>query len=202
MAGTASVLMRAFRSIDGSFFTWRAGSYDPAMTDAVGDQTPPFPIVDYSDHVAIGFIGGPLARTDPTSFAPAGLGTSGTPVTFPVPGAPLLETSPGTDCRDFESISYWVNITNVAGGTTLTLQAFWGMEETPAGAGDYGVQNSDDQIAAGISPQAAYTAQFTISGTTNAYGPFNVPVRGRFCRLSVSSDNGAVEGYVRAIRFA
>jgi len=199
MAAQAVFVMRAFRSIDSSYFVWRAGEFDNDMSEA----SPPNPPGEYSDHTVIGFIGGPLARTDTTALSPAGLGTPGAPATFPVTGAPLLETSPGTDCQDFTSISYWVNVTNVAGGTSLTVQALWGMEESPVGAGDYGFQASDDQITAGASPQAVYTATYDLTGgTTNAFGPFNVPVRGRFCRLVISSDNGAVEGYVRAIRVA
>jgi hypothetical protein len=199
MAAQAVFVMRAFRGIDSSYFVWRAGEFDDDMSEA----NPPNPPGEYSDHTVIGFIGGPLARTDTTALSPVGLGTSGTPVTFPVAGAPLLETSPGTDCQDFTSISYWVNVTNLAGGTSLTVQVLWGMEETPAGAGDYGFQASDDQITAGASPQAVYTATYDLTGgITSAFGPFNVPVRGRFCRLVISSDNGAVEGYVRAIRVA
>ena len=203
MAGTASILMRAFRAADSSFFTWRAGAYDPSMEDAVGDQAPPFPIIDYSDQVIVGQIGGPLARTDQTAFAPAGLGTLGVPVTFPVAAAPLLQTSPGTDCQDFTSITYWVNVTTLAGGVSLSLRAYWGMEASPVGIADYGSQASDDQISAGVSPQAVYEAVYDLTGgITTAFGPFNVPVRGRYCRLAVISDNGAVQGHVRAMRFA
>jgi hypothetical protein len=203
LAATASVMMRAFRAADSSFFTWRAGSYDPTMSDASGDQAPPFPVGDYSDQVVLGQIGGPLARTDATAFSPAGLGTSGSPVVFTAAATPVVETSPGTDCRDFESITYWVNVTGVAAGTTVTVRALWGMEAVPAAPGDYGLQASDDQISAGVSPQAVYEAVYDITvGIANAFGPFNVPVRGRFCRLAVSSNNGLVQGFVRALRMA
>jgi hypothetical protein len=203
VAATASVMMRAFRALDSSFHIWRAGAYDPTMSDATGDQAPPFPVGDYSDFVVIGQIGGPLARSDNTAFSPAGLGTSGVPVVFPVAATPLVETSPGTDCQDFSSISYWVNVTTLAAGTSLTLRVYWGMEASPGGIADYGIQASDDQISAGVSPQAPYQAVYDLTGgITTAFGPFNVPVRGRYCRLTISSDNGLVQGYVRALRVA
>jgi len=205
LAATASVMMRAFRAANSSFFTWRAGAYDPTMSDAVGDQAPPFPIIDYSDHVLIGTIGGPLARTDPEAFLLAGLGTPGVPVTFTTAG--VVETPPGVDCRDFESISLWVVVT--AAPTTpavVSVRSLWSNMATVSASADIGIQASDDSISAGISPQNGYTAEYAVTGTTVAVGvalgPYNVPVRGRRHLFGVESDTNDVEGYVLAMRMA
>ncbi|MDB4278134.1 hypothetical protein N9917_00890 [Deltaproteobacteria bacterium] len=205
MAATASILMRAFRVADGSFFMWRAGAYDPTMSDATGDQAPPFPTGDYSDQVQVGTLGGPLARSDADSFTVPGLGTSGAPVTFP--GAGGIFNSPPTECRDFTSISCWVVIT--AAPTTpavVSLISAWSNKLTVAASADIGVQRSDDAIVDGVSPQNEYIAEYEIGGITAAsgaaLGPFNVPVRGRGHILIVKSDTGDVEGYVLAMRMA
>lgn len=199
MAAQAVFVMRAFRSIDSSYFVWRAGEFDDDMSEA----TPPHPKNEYSDHMVIGQIGGPLARTDQTAFAVPGLGTSGTPATFPTSAGPLVESSPGTDCQDFTSVSYWATVTTVGTSTSITLRVVWGAEETPSGATDYGFQTSDDQISAGVSPQAVYEATYDLTGgITYSFGPFNVPVRGRYARLSIHSSTGDAEGYVRAMRIA
>lgn len=199
MAGTASVLMRAFRNADSSFFTWRAGAYDPTMSDAVGDQAPPFPVVDYSDIVVIGQIGGPLARTDADGFPLTGLGTSGVPVTFATtPGT--SETAPGTDCRDFDSITYWVYVTTSGTATTMTLSCAWAAVDA-AVASDFSPIRSDDQIASGVSPQNVYEGVFTLPAS-GPVGPFNIPVRGRRARLTVQTDTGDLDGYVLAMRQA
>lgn len=191
--------MRAYRAADGSYFTWRAGSYDPNMEDAVGDQAPPFPIIDYSDHVVIGFAGGPLARSDAEGFNLTGLGTSGTPVTFATaPGT--TETAPGTDCRDYRSITYWVYVTAAGTAGTLSLKVSWASVEAAA-ASDFTAQKSDDAISGGLSPQNTYIGQFTVSGTATL-GPFNVPVRGRRSALTVETDTGDLQGYVVAMRLA
>lgn len=203
MAGTASILMRAFRSADSSFFTWRAGAYDPQMTDAVGDQAPPFPIIDYSDHVVIGAVEGPLARTDPEATAVAGLGTPGTPITFGNAASPSPETFPGTDCRDFDSITYWVVLTNKGTATNVTLDVAWSWKDNPANAGDVGELMSDDQISAGVSPQNVYQTVHTWSvGTVPQGFMINVPVRGRRSRVSLFTDTGDAQGYVVAMRIA
>jgi hypothetical protein len=191
--------MRAFRVADGSFYTWRAGAYDPAMADA----TPPFPKVDYSDHVQIGILGGPLARSDAEAFAVPGMGTPGTPVTLGVGG--VGQTVPGTDCRDFASISAWFVVT--AAPTTpavVTLKSLWTNIDAAAVPADLGVQASDDAISAGVSPQNKYVAEYTINGTTAvegaALGPFNVPVRGRRQILVAESSTLDVVGYMVAMR--
>lgn len=205
MSGQASVLMRAFRAANGSYHTWRAGAFDPTMSDAVGDQAPPFPVGDYSDHVAVAFLEGPLARTDEEAFALAGLGTPGSPITFT--SGVIVETGPGVDCRDYSSISVWVIIT--AAPTTpavVTLQSIWTNKEPPAAPSDVGALRSDDAIVDGVSPQNIYRAEYDVTGTTAssgaAQGPFNVPVRGRRHLVAIKSDVGDVEGYVIAMRFA
>lgn len=205
MAGTASVLMRAYRALDGSFFYWRAGAYDPDMNDATGDQAPPFPKVGYSDQVVVGTVEGPLARTDPESFLLPGLGTPGSPVVFPNAGG--IFNTPPTDCQDFSSISLWVVLT--ATPTTpavVSLSSAWSNKGTVAAAADIGVQRSDDAIVDGNSPQNQYIAEFTVSGPTAAtgaaLGPYNVPVRGRGHILILKSDTGDVEGYALAMRMA
>jgi len=204
MAPSASVLMRAFRAADGSFFYWRAGAYDPNMDDATGDQTPPFPIVDYSDQIIAGFVEGPLARSDATAFPLAGLGTVGTPITF---AAFMVQTPPGDDCRDYESISIWVVVT--AAPTTpavVTLTSIWSNKDTPAAPADLSPLRSDDAILDGESPQNIYEAQYDVTGTTAAVGfalgPFNVPVRGRTHLLGIKAVPGDVEGYCVAMRLA
>lgn len=200
----ASVLMRAFRAADQSYHTWRAGSYDPNMDDATGDQAPPFPIIDYSDPVVIGFIGGPLARSDAEAFTVPGLGTSGTPITFLTAG--VTQTT-GTECRDFKSISVWVVITNApTTPAVLSVRSIWTNTSSVGGAGDYGIQASDDAIVSGVSPQNRYIAEFTVTGTSAAvgfaHGPYNVPVRGRLHTLSLDSDTNDVQGYVLVMRLA
>jgi len=204
VAATASVLMRAYRAADGSYHTWRAGGYDPDMSDAVGDQAPPFPIVDYSDHVVIGFLEGPLARSDANSFEI--IGTLASPVTFPTSG---VFNIPGTDCRDYDSISCWVVVT--AAPTTpavVSLTSAWTNVDSGGASGPehLGVQRSDDAISSGISPQNQYQADFEVNAITAAsgaaLGPYNVPVRGRNHILIVKSDTNDVEGYVVAMRLA
>lgn len=188
-------LMRAYRSIDGSFFTWRAGQYDPNLLEA----TPPHPKVEYSDPVVLGFVGGPLARTDAEGFTLAGLGTSGTPVTFATsPGT--IESDPGTDCRDFSSITYWVYITAPGTASSMELRVRWASVDA-AVAADFTTQKSDDAITSGVSPQNTYVGQFTIPGS-GTIGPFNVPVRGRRAELIVETDTGDLDGYVVAMRIA
>jgi hypothetical protein len=169
------------------------------MNDAVGDQAPPFPIVDYSDQVVVGYVEGPLARTDPSGFDV--LGTLALNAVFDSPPTPTLEVLPGTDCRDFSSISYWVYIVTDWGATQIDVYSYWSQEATPASDADFGPITSDDQIASGLSPQNTYIGRFTISGPTTL-GPFNIPVRGRFARIGVASDNGWAEGYVKAMRLA
>jgi hypothetical protein len=193
--------MRAYRAADGSFYTWRAGAYDPNMDDA----SPPFPKVDYSDHVQIGILGGPLARSDAEAFALAGLGTPGVPLTVTIP--PIVQTPPGTDCRDFTSISVWFVVT--AAPTTpaqVNVRSVWTNTSSPSGPEHQGILNSDDAILNGSSPQNVYTAEYTVNGTAAAtgaaLGPFNVPVRGRNHLIVISSDTGDVEGYAIAMRFA
>lgn len=207
MAATASVLMRAYRAADGSYHTWRAGGYDPDMSDAVGDQAPPFPIVDYSDHVVIGFLEGPLARSDANSFE-IGIGTSGSPVVFPSGGGGA-NNSPGIDCRDYDSISCWIVVT--AAPTTpaiVSVTSAWTNVDSGGVSGPehLGVQRSDDAISSGISPQNQYQADFEVNAITAAsgaaLGPYNVPVRGRNHILIVKSDTNDVEGYVVAMRLA
>lgn len=205
MAGTASVLMRAYRALDGSYFYWRAGAYDPGMDDAIGDQTPPFAKVSYSDQVIVGTVEGPLARTDPEAFALAGLGTPGVPITFGA--STTVQTAPGIDCRDFSSISVWIVVTAAPSTpAVVTVQSLWTNKDTPATAADVGVLRSDDAIVAGASPQNIYQAEYAVSGTTAAtgvaLGPFNVPVRGRRHLLAIKSDVGDVQGYCIAMRFA
>jgi len=193
--------MRAFRAANSSFFTWRAGAYDPTMSDAVGDQAPPFPIVDYSDHVVIGQIGGPLARTDAEGFTLTGLGTSGTPVTFSSAAGGTPETAPGTDCRDFSSITYWVYVTTPGTATVMNLFCAWAPRDA-ALAADFSNVKSDDLISGGISPQNTYQGQFTVPTGGGPVGPFNIPVRGRRGVLSVQTDTGDLEGYALAMRLA
>lgn len=204
MAASASILMRAFRVADSSFHTWRAGAYDPNMDDAVGDQAPPFPSGDYSDHVVIGFLGGPLARSDTDAFLLAGLGTPGTPVTFPGGGPSIVETAPGTDCRDFESISLWVVVTAAPTlPSSVRIQSYWGHKDAVVGGTDGGIQPSDDAIVEGLSPQNNYQAEHSFTSLPGiALGPYNVPVRGRRHVALIDSDTGDVEGYVLAMRIA
>lgn len=206
MAATASILMRAFRAADSSFFTWRAGAYDPTMSDATGDQAPPFPVGDYSDFVVLGTVEGPLARSDAEAFE-IGIGTSGAPVVFPSSGGAI--NSPGVDCRDYESISCWIVVT--AAPTTPAVVEVTSAWTNVSGSNvdgpeDLGVQRSDDAITGGVSPQNEYRAQYTISGTTAAtgaaLGPYNVPVRGRNHILIVKSDTNDVVGYVLGMRMA
>lgn len=196
-----STLMRAYRAANGSFFTWRAGGYDPDMDDA----SPPFPKVDYSDHTVIGILGGPLARSDADGFNLPGLGTPAIPITFTVPQT--VQSAPGTDCRDFSSISIWIVIT--AAPTTpavVTLTSLWTNSDAPATQADVGALRSDDAIVDGLSPQNIYQATYDVTGTTvssgAAQGPFNVPVRGRHHLLAIKSDTGDVEGYAVAMRLA
>jgi hypothetical protein len=197
--------MRAFRVADSSFHTWRAGAYDPTMSDATGSQAPPFPIVDYSDFVVIGTVGGPLARSDGDAFLLTGLGTPGTPITFAIDTGPSsVETVPGTDCRDFSSISLWVVVTTVGTATQVRLTSVWSNIDAAAVlATDFGIQASDDEIAAGVSPQNTYRATYPLSGApVTALGPYNVPVRGRRHLLVIDTDTGDLEGYVLAMRIA
>jgi hypothetical protein len=169
------------------------------MDDAVGDQAPPFPIVDYSDQVVVGYVEGPLARTDPSGFDV--LGSLAVPVVFDSPPTPTLETLPGTDCRDFSSISYWVFVAEDNGATSIDVYSYWSQEATPAADADFGPITSDDQIASGLSPQNTYIGRFTISGPTTL-GPFNIPIRGRYARIGVASNNGLAEGNAKAMRLA
>jgi hypothetical protein len=196
--------MRAYRSTDNSYHTWRAGNYDPTMSDAVGDQAPPHPIVQYSDFVVVGTLGGPLARTDAESFPLVGLGTVGVPITLPMVSTP--ETAPGTDCRDYQSISVWFIVTAAPSPAVVTMQSLWTNTSLAATAAEGGLLTSDDAILAGVSPQNPYQAEYTVTGTTaatgTALGPFNVPVRGRNHRLVIRSDTGDVEGYAVALRIA
>jgi hypothetical protein len=196
--------MRAFRAADSSFHTWRAGAYDPTMSDATGDQAPPFPTGDYSDHVAIAFLEGPLARSDAEAFLLAGMGTPGSPATFAIDTGPsTVETAPGTDCRDFESISIWIVVTSVGTAATLTLSSAWSNVDAPSGAADIGIQRSDDAITDGDSPQNTYAAIYSFTGLPGqALGPYNVPTRGRRHLLAVASDTGDLEGYALAMRMA
>lgn len=201
MPAQAVFVMRAFRSIDSSYFVWRAGEFDDDMSEA----NPPNPKNEYSDHMVIGQIGGPLARSDAEASPVAGLGTSGTPITFTTAG--VSESNPGTDCQDFSSISVWVVVT--AAPTTpavVSLRSRWSNVGATSGPADSGFQTSDDAITSGASPQNQYVAEFTINGTTvaegAALGPYNVPVRGRRHILTVDSDTNDVEGYVLAMRLA
>jgi len=200
MPAEAAYLMRAFRSIDGSFHTWRAGDFDTDMSDT----TPPFSPGDYSDFVLLGFVGGPLARSDADAFTVAGLGTSGVPVTYAIDSGPATaQTTPGTDCRDFESISCWVVVTTVGTATTLTVSSLWTNTSSPSGAADLGFQRSDDAIVDGDSPQNSYRAIYSFSGApSQALGPYNVPVRGRRHLLTVATDTGDLQGYVLVMRMA
>lgn len=200
MAGTASILMRAFRSANSSFHTWRAGSFDPTMSDAVGDQAPPFPTGDYSDHVAIAFLEGPLARSDSEAFDV--IGSSGSPVTFALAPAFTSEALPGTDCRDYASVTYWIYITNPGTATLLSVFGSWAGVDA-ALATDHASQKSDDAISSGVSPQNTYQADYSMPPTGNQpLGPFNLPVRGRRARLRLQADTNNVQGYVTAMRLA
>lgn len=195
MAAQAVFVMRAFRSIDSSYFVWRAGEFDDDMSEA----NPPNPKNEYSDHMVIGQIGGPLARTDVEGFNLTGLGTSGSPVTFATsPGT--AESDPGTDCRDFSSVSYWVYVTAPGTASTMELRVRWASVDS-AVAADFASQKSDDAISGGVSPQNTYVGQFSISGT-GTIGPFNVPVRGRRAELVVETDTGDLDGYAVAMRIA
>jgi len=202
VAATASILMRAFRSTDSSYHTWRAGNYDPTMSDAVGDQVPPHPIVQYSDFVVVGTLGGPLARTDAEGFTLAGLGTSGSPVTFTTAPGATFATVPGLDCRDYESITVWVYITTPGTATEMRLFCAWAAVDAAVGS-DFSSTRSDDQIASGISPQNLYQAVFVLPTPDNGLvGPFNIPVRGRRALIAVQTDTGDLEGYALAMRHA
>lgn len=202
MAGQQAFLMRAYRSIDGSFHTWRAGEFDDDMSEATGTQTPPHPTGEYSDFVVVSFLGGPLARSDEDAFLLTGMGTSGSPITFLAAG--VAETLPGTDCQDYGSISLWVVVTSApTTPATVSVQSFWGSIDAAAVAADTGAQSSDDAISAGVSPQNEYVAEYTFaSAPTRALGPYNVPVRGRRHIVRVSSNTNDVEGYVLAMRLA
>jgi hypothetical protein len=198
MTATASVLMRAFRGADSSFFMWRAGSYDPTMSDATGDQAPPFPPGDYSDHVVTGLIGGPLARTDATGTDV--LGNSGAPATF---GTVPTYQATASVVRDFAEASCFAYITNKAGAGSITLQAVFAEKVTPA-AGDFGSLTTDDAPTAGVAPQFQYQAEYDVSGETPPFvlGPFNVPIRGPKVYFGIKGDAGAPEGYLRVVRIA
>jgi len=182
----ASVLMRAFRALDQSYFTWRAGAYDPNMEDAVGDQAPPFPILDYSDHVVIGFIGGPLARTDATGTEV--IGTSGTPVAI---GTAVTTQSTDTELRDFREVSIFIYVSAKAGASTVEVQYQFAEKAAPA-ATEYGTQTAEDAPVSGVAAQNNYVATYDISGLTPPFtlGPFNVPVRGSKGRVGISADAG------------
>lgn len=205
MAGQQAFLMRAYRSIDGSFHTWRAGQFDPTMSEATGAQAPPHPTGEYSDFVVVGFLGGPLARSDADAFEVPGLGTSGVPITFTTAG--VAEAPPGTECRDFESISVWVVVTNApTTPSVVTVRSLWTNVDSVGSSADLGVQRSDDAILDGVSPQNKYLAEFEVTGTSAsvgfALGPYNVPVRGRRHIVVVESSTNDVEGYVLAMRLA
>jgi hypothetical protein len=204
VAASASIIMRAYRVADSSFHTWRAGAYDPTMNDATGAQAPPFPTGDYSDHVVIGTLGGPLARSDAEAFLLPGMGTPGAPITFNIDSGPsTVEGTPGTDCRDYESISIWIVVTTVGTAATLNVGSAWSNVNVAAGGADVGVQYSDDAIVDGDSPQNAYRAIYSFSGLPGqALGPYNVPIRGRRHFAVVATDTGDLEGYVLAMRMA
>jgi hypothetical protein len=177
------------------------------MSDATGDQAPPFPPGDYSDHVVIGTVEGPLARSDAEAFE-IGIGTSGSPVVFPSGGGGA-NNNPGVDCRDYEFISCWIVVT--AAPTTPAVVEVTSAWTNVSGSNvdgpeDLGVQRSDDAIAAGVSPQNEFQRDYTINGTTAAsgaaLGPYNVRVQGRNHILIIKSDTGDVEGYAVGMRIA
>jgi len=190
--------MRAYRTIDGSYHTWRAGQYDPDLLET----TPPNPKVEYSDAVVLGFVGGPLARTDAEGFNPPGLGTSGVPVTFTTAPGATFESDPGTDCRDFSSITAWVYITTPGTATEMTLYCAWSPIDASV-ATDFSTTKSDDQISSGVSPQNIYQADYAVpTPDSGPAGPFNIPVRGRRAKIAVQTDTGDLEGYVVVMRHA
>ena len=205
MAGQQAFLMRAFRAANGSYHTWRAGQYDPTMAEATGSQAPPFPVGGYSDFMVLSFLGGPLARSDAEAAPLPGMGTVGVPVAFPNGSPPLINTNPGLDCRDFSSVSIYVVITTPGTATLATLFVAWSGADAAAFTVDAGIQRSDDAIAAGVSPQNFYQADFVMPppfGLGPVLGPFNVPVRGRRFFLAVQMNTGDVLGYVTAQRLA
>jgi hypothetical protein len=206
MAGQQAFLMRAFRSADGSYHTWRAGQYDPLMAEATGSQAPPFPPGDYSDFMVVSFLGGPLARTDGEAAPLSGLGTSGAPITFNIFASGLsLNSDPGLDCRDFSSVTVWVVLTNQGTASSGSLFAGWSGKDAAAFLADVAIQKSDDAISGGISPQNVYVATVTLPtpvGVAPVLGPYNVPVRGRRFFFGLYFDTADVEGYVIAQRFA
>jgi hypothetical protein len=168
------------------------------MSDATGDQAPPNPIVDYSDFVAVAFLEAPLARDDAEQVEV--IGTSGSPVAFATSPTVTSQAAPGTDMRDYESCNYWVYITTPGTGAVLSVFATAAGVDSAA-TSDHGILRSEDQIAAGVAPQAIYQMDFDMT-TAAPYGPINIPKRGRRHRLSVSTDTGDVLGYVSAQRIA
>ena len=205
MAGQQAFLMRAFRAANGSYHTWRAGQYDPAMAEATGPQAPPFPVGGYSDFMVLSFLGGPLARSDLEALPLPGMGTVGVPIAFPLGSPPLVNTNPGLDCQDFTSVSLFVHITTPGTASLATLFAAWSGVEAAAFTVDAGIQRSDDAILAGVSPQNIYQATFPMpppTGPGPVLGPFNVPVRGRRLFLALQMDTNDSLGYVTALRLA
>ena len=199
MTAQAAFLMRAYRIIDGSFWTWRAGEYDSDMSET----TPPNPPGEYSNFTVLGFIGGPLARSDAEAVPLPGMGTSGAPVAFPNGSPPMVNTNPGLDCQDYQSVSVYVVITTPGTASLGSLFVAWSGVAAADFTVDAGVQNSDDAIAAGISPQNLYRADFVMPplvGVGPVLGPFNVPVRGRRFFLALQMNTGDVQGYVTAMR--
>lgn len=193
----ASVLMRAFRAIDQSYFIWRAGSFDPNMEDAVAEQAPPFPIGDYSDHVALGFIGGPLARTDVTGTDV--IGTSALPVAIDTTFT--AQTTP-TELRDFREVSVYLYVSGVTLATVVEVSYQFAEKGSPA-ATDFGNLTAEGVPVGGVAVQDTYVATYDISTLTPpfALGPFSVPVRGTKGRVRVKVDAGSIEAYATAQRF-
>lgn len=194
----ASVLMRAFRAIDQSYFTWRAGSYDPDMLDAVAEQTPPFPIGDYSDHVALGFIGGPLARTDVTGTEV--IGTSALPVTI---GTGFTAQTTPTELRDFREVSVYLYVSGVTTAEVVEVSYQFAEKSAPAAA-EFGDLTAETSPLAGVAEQNSYVATYNIALLTPPFtlGPFNVPARGTKGRVRVRVDAGSIDAYATAQRFA
>jgi hypothetical protein len=193
--------MRAYRTIDGSFHTWRAGEFDTDMSET----TPPHPKGEYSDFVVLSHIGGPLARSDAEAFPFPGLGTSGAPITFSQAPVPSVNTDPGIDCQDYSSVTVFITITTPGTAALATVLGAWSGVDAAALAADVTAQRSDDSIAAGVSPQNQYQATYTMPtpvGVAPVLGPFNLPVRGRRFFLAVMFDTADVEGFVTVMRLA
>jgi hypothetical protein len=154
--------------------------------------------VDYSDHVVIGFIGGPLARTDATGTEV--IGSAGSPSTI---NTSITTQGTDTELRDFREVSVYIYVTAKAGAASVEV-LYQFAEKAAPGASEYGTLTAEDAPLSGVAVQNNYVATWDISGLTPPFtlGPFNVPVRGTKGRVGISVDAGTITAYATAQRIA